>query len=145
MLGVPLEGTSLHLLDENLAPIAPPVSDDAPADDAPQGQIAIGGEQLAIGYLHRAELTAERFVTADALGGMRLYLTGDLARWSKAPSVHEAPGATAEPMLRLCGRVDNQVKVNGVRLELGEVEVSSLVLTSCGSPLGWFLMPLLLT
>ena len=97
----------------------------APQTEGVQGQLAIGGPQLAMGYVKLPELTAERFImigsgvapgdtaaeylTAGAKGQQRVYLTGDLARWEHRE-------------LRLLGRFDRQVKVNGVRLELGEVE-----------------------
>lgn len=116
-LGAALAANSLHLLDEQLMPIPSP--SDALASS--QGQIAISGDQLALGYLHRAALTAERFVTPDSMGRVRVYLTGDLARWATTTD-------GMAPVLRLCGRTDNQVKLNGVRFELGEVEG---VLSSC--------------
>ena len=111
----------------------------------PQGQIAISGSQLARGYLNRAELTAERFVTLDQLGAS-VPTTGDLARWA-SPPVDQLAGATpaaadaasgdaaSEPGgvqetgrrhgsgdATPRGRPTGQVKLNGVRLELGEVE-----------------------
>ena len=146
MLGHGLIGNDIHLLDEQFEPILPPPPTSALCA-TPQGQIAISGSQLARGYLNRAELTAERFVTLDQLGGVRAYLTGDLARWASPPvdqlagatpaaadaasgdaasepgGVQETGASSAAPgMLRLCGRSDGQVKLNGVRLELGEVE-----------------------
>eukprot|EP00966_Prymnesium_polylepis_P154483 3566749-Prymnesium_polylepis.1 len=92
-----------------------PIPPSTAASSAPQGQIAISGDQLALGYLHRAALTAECFVTPASMADVRVYLTGDLARWATATD-------GAAPVLRLCGRSDNQVKLNGVRFELGEVE-----------------------
>ena len=98
LLGAPLPGCTLTLLDDSLRPVA--------ADGSGEGQLAIGGPQLAIGYLGQPELTAERFVDVD---GERLYLTGDLAKWDGGE-------------LRLVGRADRQVQLRGLRLELGEVE-----------------------
>ncbi|KAJ1658698.1 Nonribosomal peptide synthetase [Dispira simplex] len=72
------------------------------------GEMWIGGHSVARGYLHREELTRERFVDTPTWG--RLYRTGDLARW--------LPNGDVE----ILGRVDNQVKVRGFRVELEEVE-----------------------
>jgi amino acid adenylation domain-containing protein len=83
--------------------------DGAPAADGGEGELLVGGVALARGYLHRPELTAERFVER---GGRRYYRTGDLVR--RLPD-----GA-----LQFLGRLDGQVKVSGYRVELGEVEVA---------------------
>jgi amino acid adenylation domain-containing protein len=74
-----------------------------------EGELFIGGVAVARGYLHRSELTAERFVERD---GDRFYRTGDL--------VKELPDGT----LQFLGRLDSQVKIRGFRVELGEVEVA---------------------
>lgn len=103
--GVPIQNARYHVLDPHLQPV--PVG--VPAE------LHIGGICLADGYLHRPELTAEKFVPDpfSALfdfGGTRLYKTGDLARYFP------------DGNLEFLGRIDNQVKVRGYRIELGEIE-----------------------
>jgi ankyrin repeat protein len=121
LLGASLGDCRIWLVDDRLMelPPMPPVGngrvDECAASHgvaAQVGQIAISGAQLSRGYLFRPELTSERFVSAAS--GERLYLTGDLGAWT-----HSATGALT---VRLVGRSDSQVKINGVRLELGEVE-----------------------
>ena len=103
-LGGPVQGTKLYVLDalQQLAPLGVP------------GELAIGGSGLARGYLHRPDLTAERFVPDpwSALPGARIYRTGDRVRYG--------PG----PRLELLGRLDDQVKVRGFRIEPGEIEAT---------------------
>lgn len=101
-LGTPIANTTLHVLN--------PAGHECPALVA--GELYIGGAGLARGYLRRPELTEERFVCgpfADS-SSARLYRTGDLVR-------RHPDGA-----LEFIGRIDNQVKIRGHRVELGEIE-----------------------
>ena len=99
-IGRPLPNTQMYILDGQHQPM--PVG--------AVGELYIGGESLAVGYWQRPELTAERFVANPFRPGERMYRTGDLARYLPDRNI-------------LClGRVDDQVKVHGVRVELGEVE-----------------------
>ena len=100
-IGRPLPGWQVHLLDRGLRPV--PIG-------AP-GEICVGGVGLALGYLGRPELTAERFVPNPwGPPGERLYRSGDLAR-------HRPDGE-----LEFLGRIDHQIKIRGFRVELGEIE-----------------------
>ncbi|HEX8988367.1 MAG TPA: amino acid adenylation domain-containing protein [Rhodocyclaceae bacterium] len=103
-LGKPLRRARVHILDEGGQAVP----------DGEIGELYIGGAGVARGYLNRPELTAERFV-ADPAGGTpaaRLYRSGDLAR--RLPDGN----------LEFCGRVDDQVKRHGYRVELGEIEAA---------------------
>lgn len=105
--GKPLPNYSLHVLDDRLRPVAA----------GTQGEIFIGGAGVGLGYLNQKELTAKKFVpdpfaTAEdkAAGWSVMHRTGDLGRWQD------------DGTLLVEGRVDTQVKIRGLRIDLGEIE-----------------------
>ncbi len=115
-IGMPISNTMVRVLDRHLRFV--------PAGVA--GELFIGGESLARGYLRRPELTAEKFIadpfaeTPDSKpqtpnpARSVLYRTGDLVRW------------TVSGQIEFLGRIDGQVKIRGCRIELGEIEATLL-------------------
>lgn len=101
-IGRPIANTELHVFDENLTPVSA----------GETGELFIGGEGVARGYLNREELTRERFVANPLAEDQLLYRSGDLVR------------QLADGNLEYLGRVDHQVKIRGYRIELGEIETA---------------------
>jgi natural product biosynthesis luciferase-like monooxygenase protein len=104
LIGGPIANTQIYVLDAEVNPVPIGIA----------GEIYIGGNGLARGYLGDPGLTAERFIPSPFAGtsGMRLYRTGDLGRLQ------------SDGRIELLGRVDHQVKIRGHRIELGDIEFS---------------------
>src|SRR6185312_1636146 len=114
-IGRPIANTTAYVLDRRMLPVSP----------GAHGELYLGGDGLALGYLGRPELTAERFVPnpfprSAAEAGTRLYRTGDLVR------------SLPEGTIDFLGRADHQVKLRGFRIELGEVEAVLLAHPAVG-------------
>lgn len=110
-IGRALSNTTLYVLDSQLQPVPVGVT----------GELFIGGDGLARGYLGQAELTAEKFIERQSqisnspnLKSTRFYRTGDLVRW------------LPDGALEFIGRKDQQIKLRGFRIELGEIEAALL-------------------
>ena len=102
LIGKPINNTAIYITNKNNEQLPIGV----------KGEICIAGAGIARGYLQRPELTAEKFTynTSLSKNGATIYKTGDLGRW------------LVDGNLEFLGRIDNQVKINGHRVELGEIE-----------------------
>ena len=100
-IGRPIDNTRLYILDKygNVCPVGV------------AGELCIGGVGVARGYLNNAELTAKKFTTTASAIQERVYHTGDLARWQQDGNIE------------YMGRIDSQVKLRGLRIELEEIQV----------------------
>ncbi|HEY4350294.1 MAG TPA: amino acid adenylation domain-containing protein, partial [Paraburkholderia sp.] len=99
-IGSAIAGTRVYIVDDKLAPVG----------DGEIGELVTGGEGVALGYLNRADLTAEKFIDDVFAPGGKLYRTGDLVR-------RRPDGA-----IDFLGRNDRQIKIAGKRIELDEIE-----------------------
>jgi len=103
-IGKPINNSTTYILDKSskLQPIGI------------VGELFVGGDGLAVGYINNPEMTHDRFINSPFNIGERLYRTGDLARW------------LLDGNIEFIGRIDNQIKIRGFRVELGEIERSIL-------------------
>jgi amino acid adenylation domain-containing protein len=126
-IGPPLPGCSLHVLDDRYARVPAGVT----------GDLYVGGAGVARGYFGRPAMTAERFIPDPFSPGKRLYRTGDRARY------------LLDGNLEFLGRADAQLKIQGFRIEPGEIEaalmshpqVAQAVVTQAGDRLVSFVIP----
>ncbi|MGB8195273.1 MAG: amino acid adenylation domain-containing protein, partial [Chitinophagaceae bacterium] len=98
-IGKPIGNTKIHILDSHLQPVPIGI----------YGEMYLSGDGLALGYYNKEALTSERFLQ-HPLTGERMFRTGDFGRW------------LADGSIDFLGRTDNQVKLRGYRVEIGEVE-----------------------
>jgi len=103
-IGRPIQNSTAYVVDQSLH--LQPVG--------VWGELIVGGDGVARGYLNNPELTAEKFVQCPFKNNERCFRTGDIVRW------------TANGLLEFKGRLDNQVKIRGYRIETGEIETALL-------------------
>ena len=104
IIGKPIDNVEVYVLDKHLNPVPIGVS----------GELYIGGKCLSRGYLNRKELNLEKFIQNPFHPNSRLYKTGDMVRW------------LADGNLEYLGRLDEQIKLNGFRIEVSEIETTLL-------------------
>ena len=99
-IGKPIHNTQIYILDtfHNLLPVGI------------CGEIYLGGEGVALGYLNRPNLTTQKFIDNPFISDTKMYRTGDMGRWSSNGDI------------QFDGRIDDQVKIRGNRIELGEIQ-----------------------
>ena len=105
-IGSPIANSTVYIFDNNDNVQAPGIN----------GELCVGGDGVARGYMNNPFLTHEKFTSNPHVAGERLYRTGDLARW--------LPGEKG--IVDFCGRFDDQVKIRGFRVEPGEIEMRLL-------------------
>lgn len=103
-IGKPFANTQIYILDNHLSPVT----------IGSIGEIFIAGDGVSLGYLHNPELTKERYLANPYIPGKKMYRTGDLGRWRK------------DGEIKCLGRIDNQVKIRGLRIEIEEIEACLL-------------------
>ena len=99
-IGQPINNTQIYILNSALHPVPPLV----------EGDLYISGDNLAKGYVNNVELTQEKFISNPFIDGKKMYYTGDRAVY------------LPDGNIVFCGRIDNQVKINGQRIELDEID-----------------------
>ncbi|NDD29048.1 MAG: amino acid adenylation domain-containing protein, partial [Proteobacteria bacterium] len=104
IVGRPASNARIYIVDEQMRPV--PIGT--------EGELCIGGMGVGRGYLHRPDLTAERFLPDPFATGARMFRTGDRARWRR------------DGRIEVLGRLDDQVKLDGARIEPGEIEATLL-------------------
>ncbi|NDD31356.1 MAG: amino acid adenylation domain-containing protein, partial [Proteobacteria bacterium] len=124
-IGTPIHATTVYILDEHLTPCPVGIP----------GELYTGGQGVARGYVDRPGLTADRFIadpftpdptgasSAGDAGGTRMYRTGDRCRWIENPQTGDGQPPY---LIEFLGRVDDQVKLRGFRIEIGEIEAAVL-------------------
>jgi len=99
-IGKPADNVRIYILDRHLNPVPIGIP----------GELCVGGDGVCAGYLNNPELTAKKFIEDPFMPGERIYRTGDLARWFPQGDVE------------YLGRIDDQIKIRGYRVEPGEIE-----------------------
>ena len=101
-IGKPISNSQMYILDKNKTPLPIGVA----------GELCLSGDGVGEGYLNFPEMTAEKFIADPFIDGKTMYCTGDLARWRY------------DGEIEYLGRIDTQVKIRGLRIELSEIEIA---------------------